>query len=584
MVKQSNPKSMKRASFIQLVLIVIVLILLNVAGNLIFTRIDLTAEKRYTLSPATVELVKNIDDIVFFKVYLDGNLPANYKKLRDELKQMLTEFRSLNSNIQYEFIDPSASSDEKERNKIYAELYKDGLNYATPTEKKKSEVSKQIVWPGAIVSYRNNRVPMQLIKNQTYANEEELISRAVNDLEYEMSNAVRKLSIRYAPVVAFIEGHGELDSLQTKDATLALSEYYQVQRVRIDSNINSLVYRDVKGDSVRIAPKYKAIIFAKPTEAFSEKEQFIIDQYLMYGGRIFWLIDPLVADLDSIAFQASAMAYPYDLKVDEMLFRYGVRINQHLVTDLRAASIPVVTGQVGNQPKTQFFKWFYSPLVFPQINHPIVNNLNAIRFDFSGSIDLVGKDNLKKTVLLQTSEDANTSGNLPRYTLNVLKQKPSKEDFTKSNLPLAVLIEGQFESFYNRRLAPAMAESKLINFKETSKPTAIIVVADGDIIRNKIAPNGSIYPLGYDRYTKEMFGNRDFIVNCVNYLCDDKGLISLRGRTIKLRLLDEEKLAKTAVWQQVKNVAIPLVSVWILGIIIFTWRKRKYGAETIIKS
>jgi ABC-2 type transport system permease protein len=573
-----SPKQMIRSSSRQqLLLTALLVVLINIASTFFFTRVDLTADKRFTLNKTTIELIKNMDDIVFFKVYLDGDLPANYKKLRDEFKQMLDEFRSYNTNIQYEFIDPSASSDEKERNRIYAELYKDGLNYATPTEKKKGEISKQIVWPGAIVSYRSKRLPLQLITNQTYANEEEVIIRAINDLEYQLSNAIRKLTVKYSPTVAFIEGHGELDTLQTKDAMVALSEYYQVQRIRIDSNINSLVFRNQKGDSVSIKPRYKAIIIAKPTEPFSERDQFIIDQYVMYGGRVFFLIDPLVADLDSIAYQPAAMAYPYDLKLDELLFKYGVRINQHLVTDLRCASIPVVTGQVGNQPTTKFFKWFYSPLAFPESNHPIVNNLNAIRFDFASTIDFVGNADLKKTVLLQTSENSNVTGNLPRYTLNLLKQKPQKSDFTKSGLPLVVLLEGSFESFYKRRVTPQIAESKLINFREKSLPTAIIVAADGDIIRNKIAPNGSIFPLGYDRYTREMFGNRDFIVNCVNYLCDDQGLIALRGRTIKLRLLDEQKIAQTENWQKIKNVALPIFTIWLLGVIIFTWRKRAYG-------
>ncbi|MFN4121757.1 MAG: gliding motility-associated ABC transporter substrate-binding protein GldG [Flavobacteriales bacterium] len=578
-------KNFKKAAIVNTFLVVFILILFNVIGNLTFSRIDLTAEKRFSLNKNTKELLHQLDDYVFVKVYLHGELPPAYRKLRTEILQMLNEFRAYSKNIQFEFINPSASADQKERNSIYRQLSESGLTYTTPVEQKESGVSQSIIWPGAILSYRTKNVALNFLSSQTYSSEEAMISQSITNLEYSLTNAIRKLSFKLRPRIAFIEGYGMLDSLRTKDISRAFSEYYDVERVRIDSTLSALVYRNTEEDSVRIRPRYRCVIIAKPQEPFKEKDKFMLDQYVMYGGRILWLVDAVHADMDSLSTGNTTLVFPNSHNLDDQLFKYGVRVNPNLVMDLRSASIPVVTGVIANQPRYQPFKWFYFPLSLPNTNHPIVNNLNPVRFEFTSNIDLVGNDKIKKTVLLSSSPRSKLTPAPARVSLNILKEPPSPEDYVSGEIPLAVLLEGNFTSLYkNRPLDPLdqLRNSKIIGFKEEGEFTKMIVVADGDLIKNHYNPvSGKISPLGLDRYTGEIFGNKEFLLNAMNYLCDDSGLISIRSRTVRLRLLDETKVKMNKLSIQLKNVLIPIVIVILLGLIKFTIRKRKYAAQKL---
>jgi len=585
MVKKGKAqRDFKKAAIINTLLLLALLILANVLSTVKFSRIDLTAEKRFSLNNNTIGLIESLDDYVFVKVYLHGDLPAPYRKLRTEMQQMLNEFRAYSKNIQYEFINPSASSDQKERNAIYKQLNESGLTYTTPVEEKESGVSQRIIWPGAILSYRNKSVPLNLLSSQTYASEEAMIGQAVTNLEYALTNAIRKLSVKLRPRIAFIEGYGMLDSMRTKDISMAFSEYYDVERVRIDSTLSALLYRNSEGDSVKISPRFRCVIIAKPQEAFKEKDKYMLDQYVMHGGRILWLLDAVHADMDSLSTGNMAMVFPNNLNLDDQLFKYGVRINPNLVMDLRAASIPVVTGVIANQPRYQPFKWFYFPLSFPGSNHPIVNNLNPVRFEFAGNIDLVGNEQIKKTVLLSSSPRSKLTPAPARVSLNILKESPQPEQYVSGELPLAVLLEGNFTSLYkNRPLDPQdlLRNNKSIGFRQEGVSSKMIVVADGDVIKNFYNPvNGKIAPLGLDRYTGEIFGNKEFLLNAMNYLCDDSGLISIRSRTIRLRLLDETKVKMQLLSIQLKNILIPIALVIVLGIAIFSIRKRRFARPT----
>ena len=333
-------RHLKRSAIVNLTLLLTIVVLLNIAGSFSFFRLDLTAEKRYSLSKSTIKLLEGLPDVVYVKVYLDGEFPASYKKLRNSIKEMLDEFRAYTPNIEYEFINPSASEDENERKAVYRQLVQEGLTYTTPVEEKGAGVSQTLIWPGAIFTYRGRSLPSQLLKSSTYANEELMISRAVNDLEYEMTNTIRKLGTTIKPRVAFIEGHGELDSLETKDLSIGLEEYYSVERVRIDSNLTSLVYRAERKDSLIFVPRYKAIIIAKPEMAFSEKDKFLIDQYVMRGGKVLWVMDRVAASMDSLSSYNATMVYPQELNLDDLLFKYGARVNSDLVMDLNSSVIP----------------------------------------------------------------------------------------------------------------------------------------------------------------------------------------------------------------------------------------------------
>ncbi|MFN5370215.1 MAG: gliding motility-associated ABC transporter substrate-binding protein GldG [Bacteroidia bacterium] len=579
-MKQSVKKSFsrKKAAVISLALMTMLVILLNMLGSFRFYRLDLTTEKRYSLNRESIKLLTNLKDVVYVKVYLEGELPAGYKKLRNATQEMLDEFRAFTPNVEYEFINPSASEDERERKAIYRQLMQDGLVYTTPVEEKGAGVSQTLLWPGALVSFRGQTLPLQLLKSSTYANEELMLTRAVNDLEYELTNTIRKLNSVVKPRVAFIEGHGELDSLETKDLNLALKEYYTVARVRLDSSLSSLIYRTKKDDSLIFVPRYSAIIIAKPDSVFSEKDKFLIDQYVMRGGKVLWLIDRVDASMDSLSASNATMVYPLDLNLDDMLFRYGARINSDLVMDLNASVIPVIVGMVGNQPRFAPKRWPYFPLCMPASNHPTVNNLNATRFEFANSIDTVGSSDIRKSVLLRTSGRSTRINAPARISLNILREKPDPKIYAQQGIPLAVLLEGKFQSVYQNRLIAALMNNPEIGYKPASeKPGKMIVVADGDVARNAVNKNGQIAPLGYDRYSGELFGNKDFLLNCVNYLCDDAGLISVRSRTAKLRLLDETKIKAERTSIQLKNVVLPIVLLLLAGLVLVNLRKRKYA-------
>ncbi len=580
MAKVPSPSSrLKRSAVFNLVLLVVLLVLANLAASFKFTRFDLTSEGRYSLSETTISLLENLDDFVYIKVYLEGDLPANYTKLRNSTRELLDEFRAYSSFVEYEFINPSESENEKERKAIYQQLLDAGLTYTNPVEEKASGVSQTLIWPGAIISFKGRTLPLQLLKSQTYANEEELITRSVNDLEYEMTNTVRKLGTVIKPRICFIEGHGELDSLDTKDLTLSLEEYYAVERKRLDSNLTSLVLRTEKGDTVKFIPRYKAIIVASPDSVFSEKDKFIIDQYIMRGGKVLWLLNKVDASMDSLSIYSNKFVYPTELNLDDQLFRYGARVNPDLVADLRASVIPVVAGMVGNQPRFIPKRWPFFPLSLPTTNHPVVNNLNATRFEFVSSVDTVGAPEIKKTVLLASSKRSRILSTPARISLNILRETPDPRMYPSSGIPFAVLLEGTFTSNFRNRMSPQILNNDKIGFVEAAiKPTAMIVVGDGDVIKNSYSrATGRMAPLGYDRYTGELFGNKDFLLNCVNYLCDDSGLISVRSREVKLRLLDETQVKASRTAIQVKNVLVPIVLILLTGVLLTYLRKRKFG-------
>ncbi|MBP6412553.1 MAG: gliding motility-associated ABC transporter substrate-binding protein GldG [Bacteroidia bacterium] len=557
----------RKISLLQLLLALVILVLINNLGGYVFYRIDLTSEKRYSLSPATKDLVKSLDDVVLVKVYLEGEFPAGFKRLRSETKEMLDEFRAYaGDNLQYEFINPSESTDEKKRNEVYQHLVKEGLQPTNLTVKEEGGKSQQIIFPGAIFSYKNRNIAVQLLKSRMGVSSEEMLNSSIQQLEYEFSNSIRKLSNPQKMNVAFIKGHGELDQLHSTDIARSLSEYYTVKQVALDSNIHAL-------------EGYDAAIVAKPDSVFSEKDKFILDQFVMNGGKMMWFIDPVYAEMDSLQNKLGmTFGISNPINLDDLLFKYGVRLNDNLVQDLQAAPIPIVTGYSGNQPQQSLFPWFYMPLVVPENVHPIVTNLNAIKFEFASSLDTVSNAGVKKTILLHTSKYSKVLNSPVRISLGIVQQEPKQEQYNKHNLPLAVLLEGQFESVFKNRITTAIANSNEIKFKAQSKPTKMIVVSDGDVIKNAVSKSsGKVYPLGFDRYTNQMYGNTNFILNSMNYLTDNSGLISIRSRELTLRLLDKEVLKSDKFFWQLLNTLLPILLLLIYGIVQFYLRKRKYS-------
>ncbi|CAG0969955.1 MAG: gliding motility-associated ABC transporter substrate-binding protein GldG [Bacteroidetes bacterium] len=572
-------KQNKKNDIAKVVATFVVLLLLNYVSSFWFLRFDLTQEKRYTLSDATKKILRNLEDVVYFKIYLEGEFPAGFKKLRNETREMLNEFKAYaGKKIEYEFINPSASSDKKTREDIYRQLYKQGLLPTDLSVKEDDGVSNKIIWPGAILSYKNKEIPLQLLKSQMGVPPEQIVNGSIESLEYELINGINKITQQNVMKVAFIEGHGELNSLQTADIAKTLAEYYVVDRITLNGQLSTLTER-AENDSGNfiVKRKYETLIIAKPSNAFSENDKFIIDQHLMYGGKILYLIDPVFAEMDSLETSEFTMAIPIDLKLDDQLFTYGARINFTLVQDLQAAPIPVVTGRIGTQIKTEMFPWLFFPLFMPSTSHPIINNLNVVKGEFVSTIDTIAKPEIKKTVLLQSSRYTKILNAPVRISLGMLRIEPNMQQFNKPQQPVAVLLEGEFNSVFENRIPKSVENSKEIAFKNKSVNTKIIVVGDGDMIKNHIKKTGNEYlPLGYDRFTKQQYGNKDFILNCVNFLCDDNGLMEVRSRKLTLRLLDQALIKEQRTKWQALNLLLPILIVIAFGITQYIIRKKRY--------
>ena len=575
---KDKKKSIKRSNITQLILGVIFIVLINIISSFLFTRLDLTAEKRYSLSKATINLIRNLKDEVFFKVYLEGDLPSGFRQLANETKEMLDEFHAYSRNIQYEFVDPSENPNPKERNDTYRLLMERGLQPTDLRVNEKGQSKRLIIFPGAIVSYGGHEVPVQLLMTQLGQNPDKVLNNSVQELEYNLASAIQKLIQPVKPRIALIDGQGELLPAETYDIQETLSEFYNIDRVILNQKINSLTIR-LKADSVsdKLVNKYRMIIIAKPLKPFEEKDKFLIDQYIMRGGKVLWLLDPVFASLDSLRYGAT-MGIRNDVNLEDLLFNYGVRVNSDLVMDLNALPIPLKSGQIGDQAQLEFFPWYYFPVLTPLQDHPMVKGLNAIKTEFISTIDTVQVPGVKKTVLL-TSSPYSRKVNAPVYIdVDLVKEQPDERLYNNGPQPVAVLLEGNFISGFQFRIPPELASNKDLGFLPHSvKPGKMIIVGDGDIIKNQFHySKGYALPLGFDQYTRQTFGNKDFILNAVNYLCDDSGLIAVRSRELKLRLLDATRIANQRIFWQLLNLLTPIVIIIFFGIIKTRLRKTHF--------
>jgi len=565
----------------QLAIGLVIIVLVNVIGSFAFYRFDLTSEKRYTLAPSTRKMLQELKGVVYFKVYLEGEFPAGFKRLRNETREMLNQFRAYSKNIRYEFIDPSAGKDKNEIEAMYSQLAKSGLNATDLQVREEAGTTRKIIFPGAVVSYLGKEMPLDLLLTQVGKPPDVVLNNSVEALEFGLTNVIRKLSVTRKPKIAFIDGQGELAPVYTASAEAALSEYYDVEHVRMDgqhseSGMLALSVKDSTGPGIR--NKYKAIIIAKPDSAFpkNERDKFMIDQFVMRGGRVLWLVDPVYAEMDSLKTKENTVAVVNDLNLDDMLFTYGVRLNPNLVVDMNSLPIPVVIDPKGNQ---KLIPWIFFPVLTPVSANPIVRNLNAIRTEFVSSIDTVEVPGITKTILLSSSRYSRVLNAPVIVSLRFLYQQPDATQFNQPYQPVAVLLEGEFTSLYQNRVPQEIANVPGIGFVAKSPKTAMIVVADGDVIKNQLEPGSqgpTPLPLGYDRYTGQQFGNKDFILNAMNYLCDDSGLLSLRSREVKLRKLDTERVKAERLKWQLLNTLVPVLLVLGFAIVQGYLRRKRY--------
>lgn len=554
----------KRRDLLQLLLSVAIIGLVNFIASFYFFRIDLTSDKRYTLAPATKKLLGELEDIVFLKIYLDGELPSGFDRLKQSTREILDEFRVYSDgNVEYQFINPLEEPDKKKQDEMVRQLMEKGLQPTYIEMKVEAGTTQQTVFPAALASYRTREFPLQLFREQMGVASEVQLNNSIQSLEYELSAMISLLTADKKDKVAFTTGHGELDSIDVAGIAHALGNQYSISRLELDGKL----------ETIEELNRQEAIIIAKPDSAFREQDKFMIDQFIMQGGKVMWLVDGVFASMDSLTRGPETFAIAQPLNIENMLFRYGVRINSNMVLDLRSGMIPVPVNQ-----KYKLMPWHYFPLLSQASEHPIVKNLNLIKSEFCSTIDTVNVQGVHKTPLLASSRYTSVQNAPARIDIRSIFNEPDVSFYNTSNKPVAYLLEGVFESIYKNRPLPGLDSIKGVQFNPMSDSTKMIVIADGDIIKNSVQRSARrAYPLGYDIYTGQTYGNRNFILNAVNYLCDDSGLLEVRSREVKMRMLDRQKVNKEKMNWQITNTALPILGVVLFGIFQAVLRKRKFA-------
>lgn len=557
--------------------VLLVLLFVNVTSSYLFTRVDLTQEKRYTLSASTKEMLKELDEQVLFRVYLEGDdLPSEYRRFRNEIKDMLDQFRAYSRYVEYEFVNPNSMKTDEEKRQLNEMLIKKGLTPIPVTSEEDGVQKQQIVYPSMEVSYMGRETALQLQSSGVSGRStDEVVNSSVESLEYNFVTAIHRLTRPVRAKVGFLLGHGELEKIDLFDIQMSLVEDYAVENVYLDKNIDALTGRvlDTRDSSVSVRNKFDVVVIPKPLKTFSDQDLYILDQYVMYGGKILWLVDALDADMDSLQNKAQTFATRLPTNLDDLFFNYGVRVNPDLIMDYRCRGIPMM----GADNRMQLVPWYYFPTLVPNSSHPIVRNLDVLKTDFVSSIDLIDND-IEKTVLLTTSDHVHIKNAPVNIQLSDAMIEVNDQLFNRSALPVAVLLEGEFKSLYRGRLASAFVERNEIAYKEKcDKPTQMIVISDGDMIRNGTAMSEQgryPFPLGYDRYTNVEFANKTFLLNAINYLAGDEGMINARPRSISIRRLDAAKVKEQRGAYQFANMFYPVLAVMVLAVSVLLVRRR----------
>lgn len=532
------------------------LLLINFLGNQYYKRFDVTQDKRYTLTNTTNIIVNSVDNILNVKVYLEGDFPAEFKRLQIETKQFLEELRAVNSNIRIQFINPDSYREE---------LIKKGLTPSKLTVEEDGKLSEAIIFPWAEISYLNKTGLVNLLPSSNANSQDEQLQNAVENLEFSFASAIKNIGRKNKQKIAILSGNGELEDIYLYSFLKEVATKYSLAKFTLDSVLTN------PQKTLQDLTNFDLAIIAKPTIKFSDNEKLTLDQFIINGGKTLWMIDNVQAEQDSLLQTGKMLAYPRDLNLTDLLFAYGVRINTSIVKDLYAAKIPLATGNVGNQTQFQYLPWNFHPLVKGNTNHPITKNIRPVRLQFTTQIDTL-KNNLKKTPLLATSLLSGKLGTPSFVELKTIADEQNPNDYKSGKQLTAVLLEGEFNSAYKNRVKPF----KTALFKAQSVTNKMVVIADGDIAKNQILKNQP-YDLSTDKWTQETFGNKEFLLNTVDYLLDDDGLINLRNKSLKINLLDKQKAFEERSFWQFFNVVLPLILLAIFGFIFNFLRKRKYS-------
>ncbi|HYK77400.1 MAG TPA: gliding motility-associated ABC transporter substrate-binding protein GldG [Daejeonella sp.] len=557
----------RKKDLIYLATFLLALVFVNILFAHYFARIDFTKEKRYTLSSITQKTLQDLDGDLQVTVYLEGDFPAGFKRLKNATRDLLGDFKAYShGKLHVDFVNP-LSGNAKNQEAVFADLTEKGIEPTNLSVKTEEGMSQKTIFPAALLSYKGRQYPVKLLLTRAGASPEEVLNNSIQNLEYAFATAIKKLSSGGRPRIGFTEGHGELSDLQLADAMKSLEDGYEVGRV------------DLKVIPFSGLDKLKLLIIPKPNTAFSEAEKFKIDYFVMHGGRVLWAIDQVNAELDSLHGAGNQLTFPKKLNLDDILFKYGVRINYNLVADMNCAQIPVNVGQVGGRGQMQMLPWLFYPILIPTSSHPMVKNLDGIRSEFISTIDTIAIKNVHQEVILSSSPFSRKLETPTMLSLQMVEQEPDPRAFQSDAKPVAVLLEGKFPSDFKNRPQPAEITEPVI-LPGQSAFTKMMVVADGDILKNQVSSvDHSPFPLGYDRFTQQQYGNKNFLLNAADYLTDDSGIIELRNKEVKIRLLDRPRIRVEKTFWQVINIGLPLVLLLIFGLSWHFYHRRKYARK-----
>lgn len=546
-------------------IVFLALIVINLISHFFFKRFDLTQDKRYTLSETTLNIIKNVDSPLYIDVYLDGNFPPEFKRLQNETKQLLEEFSAYNSNIVFQFKNPIEK--ETMRVEVMKEFYERGMQPLSITVEDKGKQSQEVVFPWAQATYGDKFTKVSLLKNLMGASTEEKVISSVQHLEFGFAEAITKITKERQKKIAVIKGNGELIEPLIADFLTTVKESYYIGPFTLDSVAKQPV------QTLAALKKYDLALIAKPTEAFSEAEKQVLDQFIMNGGKTLWLVDAVSADMDSMYNETGTiLAHPRELNLTDLFFKYGIRMNPVLIKDEYATPIKIASGNQGSETQLQQYNWKFSPFIYPTSTHPIVKNMEGIKFEFSSPIELL-KNDVKKTVLLSSSEYSKTIGTPAPISLSSITEETTPEEYAgKGLLPVSVMMEGKFNSAYQNRVLPFADKT----FQSVGKETKMIVISDGDVIKNQL-DKGMPLELGFDKWTNQLYGNKEFLLNCVNYLLDDNGLINIRSKDVDLPLLNKEEVYANYTSAQLITVGLPILILAIFGFLFTYLRKKRYS-------
>ncbi len=542
---------------------ILALVLLLGTFGIFSMRFDLTQEKRYTLSDATIKVLESVEKPLTFDVYLDGDFPASFRQLQNETKFILEEFRKVNPKIDFKFIDPIKTKMSKDT------LAAMGMQPSILPDMKEGKMSEIVMFPYAAIKYNSKGASIPLIVNLSGIDASEQLSKSIESLEYNFVSSIKRITADRKKNIGILINQDELRPDEFRGFMEMALENYNAGPI-IPKNQTELTYEDVPQ-----LHNMDALVIAKPRKAFTENEKLILDQYIMNGGKTLWMIDAVNAEMDTLFQAKKIMAYPMETNLTDFFFNYGIRLNAGLVKDMKkSALIRIVSGEVAGNPQYSSFLWPYFPLGIAENKNPITKNINPVKFEFPSSIDTLGRKNIKTKVLFESSERTNIK-QVPNYVeLAEIVQVDSINYLEKPAEPkiFAVSLEGKFNSAYATR-----SEKNIYpNFKAQSPENKMIIIADGDIGRNQMY-KGNPLPLGEDLLTKQSYGNEQFLRNALDFLLDDSNLMELRNRNIEARLLDRQRIDEEKTdWQWI-NLLVPLAVIILLGGFFYWWRKRKFG-------